>query len=713
MARIFNLLVLGLLSCAIVLKLLVCGSTAGTGVNIFIASFIIIAFLIRLVYQAISGEIKLINLSGLGGLLIVWVITIILSPLWAGYKFAAFGTAFIWLGDIILFYLVIQLVTGVVSYQLSVVRLISSVFLATGVVIVFFALYQYIWGLEEVRQSIAANASSGAGVPAEMQEEFMSRVNANEPFGTFIYQNSLGGFLVLVIPIFLVIAIQSFITRRRLLLTATCSLLILASFILYSTGAKGAWVACLVSIILLFIILLWKRFPRPLRFIVPTAGVIGLAILFWALCGDESLQIRFGYWQGAWDVIKHNLWTGVGLSNFADHYTMYKPVWAGEAINAHNIFLEVLSELGLIGIITFCSIWLIILIRGFKGINKNTPHPASPAGGEGKDVVVVVIIGSLVAFLLAHAFQGVFAISDIPEAGLAAFFIVWLASFFIIYRVEMTGYYMAGLVAGISGFLLHSLVDFNFSEAGLSMSIWLAGGLLVGLAFRGKEHIIKTGFALKAGVVAVALAIVFTVNLWLAPRLMMADYFIEESPEELASGRGEAGKKLAMAIERNPWNIRPHLELASFKHTINTTKMSGYDTRQKLVYGYIDRAIELSPFSASLYYMKGRFLADYAECLKGISFRYESDIEKKVRFMREYDDALKESAECFRRAVELYPTKPEYMYRLGKALETVDKIPAALEAYKQALRLNEGVTLKRLKLTPEIIKDIMGKSSLR
>ncbi|MBI4833322.1 MAG: O-antigen ligase family protein [Planctomycetes bacterium] len=717
MARIFHLLVLGLLSCAIVLKLLVCGSTAGTGVNIFITSFIIIAFLIRLVYQAFSGELRLINLLGLGGLLLVWAITIILSPLWAGYKFAAFGTAFIWLGDIMLFYLVIQLVMGVVSYQLSVVRLISGVFLATGAVIVCFALYQYLWGLEEMRQTIIANSSGGTSVPQELEEEFMSRVNANEPFGTFIYQNSLGGFLVLVIPIFLACSIYSFLKRNWKLVIGYWLLLVLMSFILYSTGAKGAWVAALISIILLFTIALWNRFNKPLRFIVPPVVIIGLAVLFWALWGNESMQTRFGYWQGAWGVIKNNLWTGVGLSNFADPYTMYKPVWAGETTTAHNVLLEVFSELGIIGIITFCTIWLIILIRGFKGINnlkteENTPLPASPRGGEGKGVVVGVIIGAFVAFLLAQAFQGVFAISDIPEIGLAVFFIIWLVSFLLIYRIPITNYYITGLIAGICGFLLHSLVDFNFSEAGLSMSIWLAGGLLVGLVFKSKEHIIKTGFVLKATVLAVALAIVFLVNLWLVPRLILVDYMIDMSQEELISGRVEAGKKLAMALESNTWDIRPNLVMAPFLHMVNKPEKVRFDVWQKVIYGYINKAIELSPFSASLYFMKGTFLQEDAEMLAEW-IKTESDIAQKVSFMRRRDERLKESAECFSNAVSLYPTKPEYMYRLGKALEAIDEIPAALEAYKQALRLNEGVKLKRLKLTPEMIKDIMRKSSLR
>lgn len=174
----------------------------------------------------------------------------------------------------------------------------------------------------------------------------------------------LGGFLVLVIPILLAGLIKSISNRHWSLVIGHLSFVILMGFILYTTGAKGAWVACLISLIIFTILLIWRYLSKTLRLIIPVLSLIILGILFLAVVKDESMQIRFGYWQGAWEVIRHNLWTGVGFNNFINHYTMYKPVWAGETTQAHNVLLEVFSGLGIIGFVTFCSIWLIIVVRG-------------------------------------------------------------------------------------------------------------------------------------------------------------------------------------------------------------------------------------------------------------------------------------------------------------------------------------------------------------
>ena len=229
----------------------------------------------------------------------------------------------------------------------------------------------------------------------------------------------------------------------------------------------------------------------------------------------------------------------------------------------------------------------------------------------------------------------------------------------------------------------------------------------MGLVFKGKEHIIKTGFVLKAAVLTVALIIVFAVNLWLVPGLMKVDNLIDYAKESTTKGEvKDALKSLHEACELNPKDIRPDLELVYCYRDFYNPKESGFEFWYKSIYINLEKAIRLSPFSASLYYMKGQLQQDNAVMLEDL-IKNESDIKTKVSLMRERDEILKESAECFRRAVELYPTKPEYMYRLGKALEAIDKIPAALEAYRQALNLNEGVTLKRLKLSPEELKDIL------
>jgi O-antigen ligase len=639
MNRILNLIALFVLSAFIVLRLFFCGNVIGSGVSLFISSLIIIAFIIWLM----KGELRIARLGMLGHLLIAWLTVIILSILWAGYKFPAFTNAFQWVADVLLFYLIIQItLSGTHNFP----RIAINIFLVAAVIIIFYGLYQYFWGLAELRSRI-----DFTNIPFELKDEFSSRVNTNEPFGTFTYQNSLGAFLVIVIPIFLSLLIQS-ITKYNLLLVISHSVLVILSvFILYTTGSKGAWIAFLVSMVIFWIIALWKRMSKKLRLIVPlTFGVIFIITAVW-LINTESMQVRFGYWQGALGIIKDNFWLGVGLGNFPNHYTMYKPVWAGETIHAHNGFIEVFTELGIIGFIVFCAIWAVILFKCFKALSKELLD-------------------------------------------------------------DKNRLFIIGLVSAILGFLIHSLVDFNFSESGLSMSIWLIAGCVIGLIYNESPKIqsIKTNWLVKCLLISGGVIVVIGLEALLIPRIMISDEIIEESHDNPSRDKT---KPLLIAKALNPYNIGSYLELACFYHANPFVKQDPnteeFARWQSFVYDKnLDKAIKLNQNSASLYYLKGKFLEEDESILEVWAKKVKT-LEDKVWASRAQEGIRKDIVESYQKAVHYYPTKPEYLYRLGCALEKIDQQQAAKYAYKQALTLSQQVKLNRLKLKEKEIDYILNK----
>jgi O-antigen ligase len=70
---------------------------------------------------------------------------------------------------------------------------------------------------------------------------------------------------------------------------------------------------------------------------------------------------RLAHWQAALEMFRYNFWTGVGLG-------CYEPAYAGFALinwpialgHAHNVYLNVAAETGLIGLIAYLLLWVAV-----------------------------------------------------------------------------------------------------------------------------------------------------------------------------------------------------------------------------------------------------------------------------------------------------------------------------------------------------------------
>ncbi|MBI4712062.1 MAG: hypothetical protein HY762_01955, partial [Planctomycetes bacterium] len=224
-----------LIIAGVILRLFISGSTAGAGLNLLIGLFVWMALLLHLarLRQDSGGQArqsqKAYHLPFLFAVLVIY--GFIIAP----YKFGALQYAFGWLTDIILFYLIVRLERP---------YLFVGVLSVVAVLISFYALYQHFWGLDALRQAVAQSPYLLDFVPEELRKEFIGRLYSNEPFGTFTYQNSMGGFLVLTIPI--VIGSRRLFPKLVSHIAYPVSLVML--YVLYSTGAKGGWVALAVGL---------------------------------------------------------------------------------------------------------------------------------------------------------------------------------------------------------------------------------------------------------------------------------------------------------------------------------------------------------------------------------------------------------------------------------------------------------------------------------
>ncbi len=119
----------------------------------------------------------------------------------------------------------------------------------------------------------------------------------------------------------------------------------------------------------------WVAIQRRLRFRV-IAGVAIVAAIGYALLpaaekarfasvGKDNTSIqRLDYWRGGLKMIEHHPFLGVGYFNFPAVYALQDPskLWHGHAQLPHNIFIQVGTDAGLVGL----GIFLILIYRNFK-----------------------------------------------------------------------------------------------------------------------------------------------------------------------------------------------------------------------------------------------------------------------------------------------------------------------------------------------------------
>ena len=60
---------------------------------------------------------------------------------------------------------------------------------------------------------------------------------------------------------------------------------------------------------------------------------------------------RLALWHVALDAYRENQLHGAGAGTYAERWDRYRPISAGQVLNAHSLYLEVLGELGLVGLV--------------------------------------------------------------------------------------------------------------------------------------------------------------------------------------------------------------------------------------------------------------------------------------------------------------------------------------------------------------------------
>lgn len=231
-------------------------------------------------------------------------------------------------------------------------------------------------------------------------------------FGTFEQPNPYGGFIVLhtllVSGLGLGLLIQlwkrwwhdrSVSSRTVLFITFLGGVLALFLLAVVASWSRGAWLALAAGGGIMLV-------SWPSRWRNRLAMLLGLIVLFWGgwqtnllptsvtsritsaadfevrdlrdielTNANFALVERLAFWQAAGNMFRQNLWFGVGFGAYDAAYSDFSPEgWPKSLGHAHNYYLNLLAEVGLVGLIAYLTLWGAVLGQAWWLIHQS-PDP--------------------------------------------------------------------------------------------------------------------------------------------------------------------------------------------------------------------------------------------------------------------------------------------------------------------------------------------------
>ena len=654
------------------------GPTAGAGLNLFIHLLFWIALTLWFAGRATASGADY-RFTGFEFAFLAFSVIALLSVQRASFRLAALDQALTWLSFTLFFVLCVQLVGR---------GLLLSILFATLFTLSLYALIQKVV-IFPILQPVAATSSV----------EMSRRILTNEPFATFIGPNQLACFLVLLLPILF----GSMMDARDFKIRPVG--LALGLIALALTGSLGGWVAISCGAVAMLALYRTRTAGRGMVVGLGTAAVaVAVALLLWspllsfAARHSHSMHVRAVYWRATGPIIADAPMLGVGLDNWQDHYFQTKSDVQQETKKAHNDYLQILAEMGIVGLLA---------LAGILGLGLRKALTKDSAPEPDKNNAQISIIGNTIALLIL---LGVLQSSDVVGTCLSIVLgIAWLGAWILLQRspaaTEST-WTRIGLAGGLLAFMVHMVVDFQVYEVGVAVALVAVLALIA--MFRGNSAAVRLPKVVCAAATALLLAITAPMLIWITPRAMAADNEIEEARTALAdleAGRAANPTKLMSdairvsesAQAHNPFNPEAYQLFARAKfHEWDLLQRAGardgktIEQSEGMVLQSLDNAIKLRPLLSPLHDEKAQahrvFRRYYLKTGKGSEMAAAKAAEH-----------LRLAIEHQHRAYDLYPTSSRNAYFLGRILE-VARDPEAPRFYKEALRLSDlaGLELENL-----------------
>lgn len=185
--------------------------------------------------------------------------------------------------------------------------------------------------------------------------------------GPFISPNHLAGYLEMILPISVSLAVLGRQSHVIKICMGYAALVILAG--IGVSISRGGWLTTAIATSILLVFLLRRRSQRIALGVLLLA--IAIAGYWWIkdnlavqkrlsttfLAGGSLDDMRFRIWKPAWNMWQDHFWTGVGPGHFDHRFPQYRPEnFQMRPIYAHNDYLNLGADYGMIGVILMLAI---------------------------------------------------------------------------------------------------------------------------------------------------------------------------------------------------------------------------------------------------------------------------------------------------------------------------------------------------------------------
>ncbi|MCM8791029.1 MAG: O-antigen ligase family protein [Candidatus Omnitrophica bacterium] len=198
---------------------------------------------------------------------------------------------------------------------------------------------------------------------------------------TYVNHNHFAGYLELVIPVALSIAVRR---KSEDIVYGLClaAAIVVMSAALLLTQSRGAWISLGASIAIMLMAMLRSEMSLAKKSLVVACLLLAvLALLYFSQdvvttrletlsgvsSGEDVSGGRLKIWQGAMGMIKARPLLGVGISNFDSGFYRYRPTGLNvRVVYAHNDYLQAATEMGLVAPVFMVWIFALTVSAGLK-----------------------------------------------------------------------------------------------------------------------------------------------------------------------------------------------------------------------------------------------------------------------------------------------------------------------------------------------------------
>jgi O-antigen ligase len=247
------------------------------------------------------------------------------------------------------------------------------------------------------------------GIRGDGPDHFIILERFYRAFGTFMQPNPFGGFMGITASIAIgatagIVLNQASKWRQIkdlplsewLWFGFVAGSALLTSAALLMSWSRGAWLGFAAAMVVLLFFLPKRRWIG--------VGLLLIACIFFLLSSQlniipesllsrltsvtEDFQIgdvrgelvtienyavieRLAHWQSGLDMAKENLVTGVGFGNYDRAYEDFALLnWPFALGHAHNYYINLLAEVGVIGLVAYLLLWTVIFVQSIRILQR-------------------------------------------------------------------------------------------------------------------------------------------------------------------------------------------------------------------------------------------------------------------------------------------------------------------------------------------------------